>query len=175
MREVIELYQSGLSIRGISGNSNFSREKITAILKNSGIIIRKIQKHFSNEVIDTWILDYLNGTRVTDISSKYNVAPSTVRRNLKKRGVKLFDGTQPKNFTSDIHEKWIELYMDGKSLLRIAEIYNVNKETVREYLVKAGVDRRESKYLRKILTVVGWIYTKKEKHSKKFRISIVLV
>jgi len=85
---------------------------------------------------------YIEGYGTKKISKKFNLAITTARNYLLKAGIKF------RNASKDIisisqHNRFINLYLKGKSMKKIAQICNVSFSTVRRHLIKSNLDLKK--------------------------------
>jgi len=80
---------------------------------------------------------YIEGYSIEKIAKKLDLAYSSTRDYLLKAGVKFRTSSKDKISISQ-HNKFINLYHEGKSIKQIAQICNVSFSTVRRHLIKAN-------------------------------------
>src|SRR3989338_4837193 len=85
---------------------------------------------------------YIEGLSIEKIAKKFNLANSSTRNYLLKAGAKF--KTASKDVVSiSQHNKFINLYQEGKSIKRIAQICNVSFSTVRRHLIKSNLNLKK--------------------------------
>lgn len=96
IKEIINLYQSGISPLQIGNKIGIANNSVTRILRKQGIernqAFSRIDKNQTKQIID----DYLSGISSEHIALKMKINGSTVCRVLKKNGVVIRSATQNK-------------------------------------------------------------------------------
>jgi transposase len=93
-----------------------------------------------------WKEEVLNGSTIIEISKKYGVFYSTVRRALARIGVvvpKLRSVYQ--KFSNDVIDEWGNLYLSGKTISEIAKQYYTSAGVVQNWLLEKGVQMRRER------------------------------
>jgi DNA invertase Pin-like site-specific DNA recombinase len=101
---------------------------------------REPARRLNRTEIKNLIAGYRSGSTVYELGSLYRIQRQTVSKILKREGVTL--RLQP--LTPDQIETARELYLDGLSCRRIADLLQCNDGTVRNALVRLGVTMRDS-------------------------------
>ena len=101
---------------------------------------RKVTDEIANKMIEL----YNKGWSIYKIANHFNVDKKTVRRYLKKHGIKI-KNKQNRKVTNEMIMKWIQLYKDGLTVRQIAVMYSIGYETVRKWLIKSGIKMRKGK------------------------------
>lgn len=83
---------------------------------------------------------YLSGFTIQKIADQFGVSAYTIAGILKSMEVKL--RRHPLDMTKMEREEFISWYNNGASLKYLAKKYNTDKETVKRFLVRYGVDLR---------------------------------
>lgn len=90
---------------------------------------------------------YLSGFTLKTIGEKFKVSSDTIRTILKSMNVKI--RRQPFNINRIEKDLVIESYKNGTSLTSIAKQFNTDREAVKRFLIKEGVDLRDKSLLLK--------------------------
>jgi uncharacterized protein (DUF433 family) len=97
-------YQSGLSIQVLADKYNVSYETIRRHLKKAGVQLRPksitLRAGVVTLPVEQIAMEYQSGLSIHVLSNKYNVAPETIRKYLKKAGVQLRQVGRPKGRAS---------------------------------------------------------------------------
>src|SRR3989344_6634289 len=81
---------------------------------------------------------YLEGYGTKKIAKKFNLPITTTRNYLIKAGIKFRKASKDKVPISQ-HNKFINLYQQGKSMKQIAQICNFSFCTVQRHLIKSNI------------------------------------
>jgi len=137
--EVRELAALGYSVTRIAQTMGTNPPMVKAILKRNNIPISYKQgSKFSMEVIKEWGNLYQSGISTIEISRRYKVGNGNVSRLLRQKlGIKLRDryNLVPEAMVN----KFISLHGQGRTLRYISREFGFSVQTVKRYLVKAGV------------------------------------
>lgn len=119
-------------IREILGSVGDSRPEVQPRVKRSW-------NRLSDEVRDEVAVRYEAGDTTTQLASGYGVAKSTVLGILRAKNVVV--RRQPLT-VDQVHEA-ADMYQSGLSLSQVAKRLDVNQETMRVAIIRAGVALRE--------------------------------
>jgi hypothetical protein len=101
---------------------------------------KQVHKRLLSAQVDQLVSDYRGGAKLTDLVAKFGVSRGTVSKLLESRGI-------PRRYrklsTDDIH-KMVDLYRTGQSLAKVGAQLDVDPNTVRHHLLRAGVAMRDS-------------------------------
>lgn len=132
----IQSYTEGKSIREIADEYGVSKSVISRAIKP----FIKIRPKSPNEKYgEEWLNLYIEGVSKTEIARRYDVFPGIVGNVLEKMGVQK---TERKRKYEHLSDDFSRLYMDGKSLREIGEIYGINPQTILEYIKRDSVPVR---------------------------------
>jgi transposase-like protein len=140
---IISLYSQLKSIRNISKITGLSRNKISKILKEAGILIPNRIRNFTfEEELHMVALFVEEKKSMKEIAKQFNVDYRCIKERLLKHGV-ILDTPIPNQY-NEVYDEWAELYVNGWTYQAIAELYGAARETVRERLQRMGIPSRES-------------------------------
>ena len=142
-REWMQKLRTGATITNLGMDYGYSFERMRQMLHSAGIIRpRTITKRLSTEDLALFRQDYLSSSlRNRDIARKYGISLPSVKRLAKKFRL-------PKKYSEEYPKRKYrlktaaDLYQQGLSTFKIAEKLGIDDETVRGYLKKMGVSRR---------------------------------
>ena len=97
-----------------------------------------LARQLRSDEVDELVQSYQAGKTVSQLAARHGIARCTVGRHLERRGIR----TRPPALTSPQCAKAAVLYQDGWSLAKIGKLFNVSADTVRKYLIEAGVTMR---------------------------------
>ena len=146
-KQIVDLYQSGVTTLEILKKLNVSVYNVYSVLKKAGI---KPKNQHAVKPIHKQIVDlYQNGVAFSEILKKLNVTPHSVYAALKKAGIK------PKN-QQPLHRLKIkpedlkqikDLYDSGMTIYEIAKKLGVTHQAISLIFKKLGIESRTSKKL----------------------------
>ena len=146
-KQIVDLYQSGVTTSEILKKLNVSVYNVYSVLKKAGI---KPKNQHAVKPIHKQIVDlYQNGVAVSEILKKLNVTPHSVYAALKKAGIK------PKN-QQPLHRLKIkpeglkqikDLYDSGMTIYEIAKKLGVTHQAISLIFKKLGIVSRTLKKL----------------------------
>lgn len=152
-----DLYEKLGSIRKVSIALNLSRDYISKLLREEGIVTDKKRKIRSEDELIMKEMYVKDGKTLKEIASYFDIEYRQVSSRLKKLGVKI-RANLPYNFPEEVYEEWAEYYHLGYSYYYIAETYSVSKETVRDYLQnKKGIPSHRASKIFEEDTYTLWI------------------
>ena len=99
---------------------------------------RQVQRRLPSEEIEELVAGYLAGATALTLASKHSIHRSTVLALLERHQV----SRRGRVLTPDHIERAVSSYASGRSCASIAKELQVNPETVRQALLKAGVAMR---------------------------------
>ena len=152
--QIIKLYESGLSLRGVSKNlkekhnSNISHETIRHVLLKNNINPRdKSHLFYSEHLIKDICQKYLLLMTMGELKSKTGLGISPIRRILKYNNIQIRPkGRIQGKFISGIEkhkEQIIDSYLkEKKSLYKIAKSFNTSHMTISRLLKANGITFR---------------------------------
>ena len=150
-REIIKLYQQGLSLRKIAEKFDVIDETIASALKRNNVRIRsktahivKINKKQHKEIINL----YNQGLSSLKIAKMFNVSPAIILSVLKKNNIERRNpGHYQIKIDQEKKEIIIRLYQEGNSLKKIAGVVNLGKTSIEKFLKKHNLYGRNKKNL----------------------------
>lgn len=147
-------YEAGKGLSELSAISGFNTDIISKYLRSSGTVMRKgginnTAGSVDSEMEQEWLSEYQEGAKISDIAKRYSVSDVTVRKHLKRFGVKFGKGGKPLFFTKEREEEAARLYVEGASLKTIAKHFGVSTNAVRSHLVKMGITMRPAPFEKK--------------------------
>lgn len=134
-KEIIELYNSGLSIMEIHKQTNISRPKISKILKENNIKIRN--KIPDKDFYDAYEI-FKENNSLAKTAKAVNISKSTLRVNFKR--LNLRDYERDSSYDNDI----IELYNENKTEREIANILSISFKKVQDCLRYHNLNRKRT-------------------------------
>jgi transposase-like protein len=99
---------------------------------------RRVQRRFPFEEVDELVASYLAGATAIALAAKHSIHRTTVLALLERQRV----SRRGRVLTPDHIERAISLYASGRPCASIGKELQVNPETVRQALLKAGVATR---------------------------------
>ena len=133
-QNIIDLYKQGVSSVNIGKIFGCSKNPITRVLHDNGIILdtslRKINKSDYQKIADM----YTNGMTQQEIADIYQCSQNTISRVMQNIGLSV----RPNGLTKEQVEQMYELYKKGFRLPQIADIYNVDRHTIGRAFKKNG-------------------------------------
>lgn len=161
-KEIVEAYLSNMeTTKGIAKRFGVSDTTVRNILRENGVVPSKNAKPISKEVEDRIVRLYESGSNIHDIANMCSIVPSTARKVLIRRGIKLRPSIKRKILSFGQRKQLAEDYKDGTRYEDLYVKYNVSNSVVRsclkEFVIKprtpsAGfytaewVDRRERRW-----------------------------
>jgi transposase len=150
-REIIKLYQQGLSLRKIAEKFDVIDETIASALKRNNVRIRsrtahiaKINKKQHKEIISL----YNQGLSSLKIAKMFNVTSTIILSVLKKNNIERRNpGYYQIKIDQEKKEIIIRLYQEGNSLKKIAGVVNLGKTSIEKFLKKHNLYGRNKKNL----------------------------
>jgi transposase len=148
-KEIINLYKQGISINEIKAKFGTNNRKISYILKtktngevSESELFTRLTPEKENEIIKL----YHKGLSCAEISNMVKVSKLMVWRYLSKRNLKL----NIRKFASIINPsdetKIINLYTNGITSTKIAQMYNTSPGSILSLLKKNNIEIKKSKY-----------------------------
>lgn len=126
MEEIINMYNSGMSIRNIQKIVGIHRQKISNILKSNGIDVTRGADHLA--IVE----DFKSGISTEMLSKKYGIIEKMIIRVLNKHGIFFY---KEKRILSDIEKHEIkESFYNGEKIKNLSKKYNCNIQTINEFL-----------------------------------------
>jgi len=144
-QQVIELYQSGLSIGDIYKQLKMGKNTVHRILKRNNIERRSTggQYKLSPDQQKQLVALYEQGVHMKCLCDKFNCAPITARTIVKRMGGSIArKGCQKHVWTEEDIQNIVTAYGDGKSQTAIANLYGVSQTTISTILIKNGITNR---------------------------------
>ncbi len=146
--EVIKIYtEQTISAENIGRMYNVSERPILAILKRHNIRKKTTLDHMASENllknIDLVIKEYKSGVTISELVRKFGSCKITIKRILRKSGIKIRTREDNRKIKTIENNKIIELYSkDYLSTEEIAIIYNVSHGTILTILWNSNVEMR---------------------------------
>lgn len=154
-RAIAKWYQEGKTSQQLGLEYDLSPETIIKIVRSQGVKIRLpgitkgitiVKGTTEREKRNALIIEkYQNGVRVLDLCKEYNLERSHIYRIFDKHGVKVRKSGNPQgngSFRKVPLEKYsevVEKSLAGKTMNQLAIEYNVNRNTIRNVLMKSGI------------------------------------
>lgn len=113
-QEAIKLFNNGMSLRKIEKEININRKRISKMLKDEGITIKK-------KIDETLVRDLLSqGKTMSSIANKIGVDRNTLTAFMQKNNIKANrkNGTQR---NTDLDQEIIQRYKNNESMLKISK------------------------------------------------------
>ncbi|MFE6139138.1 hypothetical protein [Bacillus sp. NPDC057893] len=138
-KEWKELYESEMSFRKIGQLYKVDAKTVNRTLEG---LVEICPKSPWDKYVDEWYELYKDGYSKTDISRKYKCDIGIVTRVLEKKGVKRKTGGQKKLY-EHLASDFAELYKDGYSTAEIGNMFNIDSQTILNYLNDLDVEIRD--------------------------------
>lgn len=133
-QKIIELYNQGVSSVNIGKIFGCSKNPITRVLHDNGIILdtslRKINKSDYQKITAM----YTSGMTQQEIADIYQCSQHTISRVMKNIGLSV----RPNGITKEEVEQMYELYKKGFRLPQIADMYGIDRHTIGRAFKKNG-------------------------------------
>lgn len=102
--EIVILYTNGKELQEIAKEVSVSRATVWNVVKRNNLHLQIPQNanRMTEENLAKIITDYRNGMKLLKICSKYQYAPSTVLRHLRKNGIDIISGWAERRNTCHI-------------------------------------------------------------------------
>lgn len=147
---IITEYLAGRTLKELVATYGGSDVSITNVLKRNNIPRRPSYRR-SNWVGDEQtkadvISRYQNGESIESLAKSYVTSETNIRDTLKEANVDITfkGGRHNRKFDDQKLKVLVEKYQAGSSLRTLAKEYNVSVGTVRNSLLRAGIQTRES-------------------------------
>ena len=150
IKEIIEMYEANVEIAAIARVYGVRWENIRDILISYGAYKKKRtdipeRKLFTPLEMEDIIKMYKSGVSIEKIATKYGVGWSTIKNKLMKHGV--YDTSKSSSaviqFTPFQMKTILRMYRLGMSMEKIAEKYGVSWQTIRDRLMKHGIQSKD--------------------------------
>ncbi len=102
--------------------------------------IRDVFRRLGNDAVDEVVARYKAGAHTTELMREFELSKSSVLKILRENNVKM----RRQAMTPKQVQQATVMYEQGDSLLTTARALEVPKQTVRQALIKAGVEIRPS-------------------------------
>lgn len=135
LKEWIDLYNSGKSIRQIANDYNVAMTTVKRRIKGH-VEIRPKSPYL--KYAKEWLDLYESGVKKSDIARQYDVAPTTVGKILSKVGVKTNGNKKYLHLIEDMKA----MYLSGMSLNDISIKLGISSQAILNYLEYEDVNRR---------------------------------
>jgi len=99
---------------------------------------KQVQRRLHDPEIDELITGYLNGSTVYDLADQFSIRRQTVSEILERRGV----ARRYRKLSLEQLDLACRLYREGHTLTKVGSRLGRRAETVRQALMKAGVEIR---------------------------------
>lgn len=149
VKEIINLYLSGLSANKISKHLNISVSTIIRYLRKNGIEVTSTKTKWLNLPEDKIIKLYQKGKTLNEIAIKLNSNIRVIQKILEKNNIKrrtISDYKYKLNnrkILSSIQDKEIcELYLQGYLVKEIAKKYNVSSQLISKTISRNNIKKR---------------------------------
>lgn len=158
-KEVVRLAQEGKSLGEIARECNVSRQCISQILQEVGMVLpRKEKRENSKSLVKSLILEGLNREQIID---KTGLCSTTISKIAKKEGIEIARKPYAKNRHQEhpAKEKVIQDAKNGDHYPVIAQRYGVALMTVHVWAKSAGIQSKpRGSFFRKPLTNLDEIF-----------------
>lgn len=119
------------------------KEDLDKYLSLESVIKNRISKKYNFNDFKEWLELYDNGYTFSQIAKKYNITYSTVSKTLKNNFPEFNFNDYSTRFSKEekiIFKKAINSYYDSKeySLTKVCDIYNINLDKFKTYLLRCG-------------------------------------
>jgi DNA-directed RNA polymerase specialized sigma subunit len=138
-------YYRRLSLYHLSKKYGYSEFIISTIIKDNYVHLADYPKLSEIDKQKIVIEDYKSGMSQTDISVKYNISRSKVRRILKVNGVEIYN-----RINDNLKTSIVEDYKSGMNLISVANKNGVNPHTASKILKENNIQMRKPKPKEKI-------------------------
>ncbi|MGE8081610.1 hypothetical protein [Peribacillus loiseleuriae] len=139
----VELYKQGTPLSQLSLDYKTEPTTIKKYIEPH-LELRENGMKISIKERKKWIELYENGVSTIEIGKQYNVSKETVRKFLIKNGV-----NTSKKVPDDLIAEWKIKHMQGFSLTKIAESYNVDYKTVKSHFEDQNFQYQIKRVIRK--------------------------
>lgn len=105
LKDLIELYNQGISCTKLAKIYNTTTYKIIKVLKENGCVIVNKQNE-KPECINDFIDDYKKGgISIAQLAKKYKLSPTTIAKWIKKEGIEIINNQNRTKFNENIFDK----------------------------------------------------------------------
>lgn len=145
--EIISLYKQGYSIRRVADMFDVSYNMVWRILYSHGIKMRE-----KNSKSDVWNhvsnikKMYSEGRYLSEICDIFGVTSDTIRRILVESGVEIKKNYKCKSEVWDHAKEIIDMYLDGLTMDKISNFFDVNLVTIKRILIDNDIKIRNAGY-----------------------------
>jgi transposase-like protein len=143
--EVIRLYTSGGSVKGIAEKLRCRTPFVTGVLRDAGIPRRPFghaNSAFTDDEAQQVAAEYRAGATCADLGRKYGVSHVTIRAWLRRLDVPVRGPKTPRIWTPERTAEAVARYQRGESASQIAEDMGVSEAGVAYTLNREGISRR---------------------------------
>lgn len=136
IQNISSKYLSGESISSLASNFGVSKNTIWAHLQNLNVITKREPTFGEKQLLDL-AEEVSRGKSIRQVAKEKGVPYATLQTNLKKLNLDLAKNRKSGRKEVLSSEQVIEIcskYTQGLSSVKLGEIYNVSKDTIRKYL-----------------------------------------